>query len=388
MSRVLVLDAQTRNSLAVIRSLGKKGIEVTACEDTKFATAFYSKYCVKRVVYPSPEHDLEYFINYMLNLVKKENYEVIFPITDKTAVPICKYKKEFSEYTIVPLPNYPTLMKARDKAQTLKIAMENNIPCPKTYFVDTSKDVEKIKNKIEYPVIIKPREGHGARGMALCKTEEELILKYNEIYRVYGSSLIQEYIPYGDEIGVYALFNNSEPRAVCVQKRLRSYPVNGGPSTLRISIKAHELVNISFKLLKAMNWSGVAMVEFRVDPRDNIPKLMEVNPRFWGSLQLSILSGVDYPYLLYKMVTEGDVEPVLDYKDGVKCRWLLPGDILWFFSAPNKLENLPAFLKFNDVDGYDIISLEDLGAAFGFILATLQYFFDKKKWRYIVKRGF
>ena len=70
------------------------------------------------------------------------------------------------------------------------------------------------------------------------------------------------------------------------------------------------------------------MVEFKKDPRDGQCKLMEINPRFWGSLELSVLSGVNFPYLLYRMETEGDIEPVIDYKEGIRCRWLLPGDIV------------------------------------------------------------
>ncbi|MCD6572938.1 MAG: ATP-grasp domain-containing protein, partial [Thermoplasmata archaeon] len=217
---------------------------------------------------------------------------------------------------------------------------------------------------------------------------EELIVKYKKVCAEYDKPLIQEYIPYGEELGVYALFNcESEPVALTVQRRIRSYPVSGGPSTFRETIKndtSKEAVEIAFKLLKAMKWIGVAMVEFRVDARDKTLKLMEVNSRFWGSLQLSILAGVDFPYLLYRMIMNEDIEPVLDYKEGVKCRWLLPGDILWFLTSPNKLKNLPEFLKFNT--NYDILSLEDPMPTLGFILATARYLFDKKMWKFVLRR--
>ena len=102
--------------------------------------------------------------------------------------------------------------------------------------------------------------------------------------------LVQEYIPNGGELGVYTLFDNqSVPRALSVQRRLRSYPVSGGPSTLRETIRndaSRLATDIAFRLLTKMQWTGVAMVEFRIDARDGMPKLMEVNPRFWGSLQL------------------------------------------------------------------------------------------------------
>lgn len=386
MPEILVTDAQMRNSLAIIRSLGEKGFNITAGEETKFATGFHSKYCNHHIVYPSPEKNSQKFVEYMLKIVKNNHYDAIFPVTGYTTMAMAKHKVDFSKYTIVPLPDYEILIKAEDKAQTLQIAMENDIPCPKTYFVDKPVDLEDIKDKIEYPVIIKPRISTGSRGIVLCKSSNELVTKYKQIYREYGSSLVQEYIPQGgDEIGVYTLFNfDSEPRALCVQRRIRSYPISGGPSTLRETIKNQKLVKIAFKLLKTMRWQGVAMVEFKIDPRDNTAKLMEINPRFWGSLQLSILSGVDFPYLLYKLATERDIKPVLDYKEGVKCRWLLPGDILWFLSSPNKIKNLPEFIKFGNMD-YDILSWEDPGPTLGFMIATLRYLFDRDMWESIVR---
>jgi len=386
--KVFVTDAQMRSSVAVIRSLGRRGLEVTGGEETRFTTGFFSKYCKHSVVYPSPKKNQDRFLEYVKELVTNNEYEVIFPMTDDTVIPIVKHKKEFSKHTIVPLPDYDILINAIDKAKTLRIAMENNIPCPKTHFINELSDIDDIKDNLVYPVIIKPAKGYGARGVELCKSYEELRLKSREVYAVHGSFLVQEYIPHGDEVGVYALFSfDSEPRAVTVQKRIRSYPVSGGPSTLRETIKdgiTKEAVEIAFKLLKALRWVGVAMVEFRTDPRDGIPKLMEVNPRFWGSLQLSILAGVDFPYLLYKLVTEGDIEPVMDYKEDVKCRWLLPGDILWFLSAPNKIGNLREFCRFRT--NYDIISFEDPGPTFGFMIATVRYLFDREMWKFIIRK--
>ena len=386
MPKVLVLDAQMRNSLAIIRSLGKKGFKVDAGEETRFATGFFSRYCAGHIVYPSPAKHPDEFTAYVLDVVKSGNYDAIFPVTDATVIPIVKQKAEFAEHTIVPFADYQTVVKAIDKTQTLKIAMENDIPCPKTYFIDYYDDLEEIKDDVEYPVVVKPDRGFGARGVFLCNSTDELFKRCKHVHDRYGPFLVQGYIPKGDEMGVYTLFDfNSKPCALSVQRRIRSYPVSGGPSTLRETIKDERAVDLAFRLLKAMKWSGVAMVEFRVDPGDGIPRLMEVNPRFWGSLQLSILSGVDFPFMLYKLVTDGYIEPDLDYKTGVKCRWLLPGDIFWLFSAPNKLRNLKEFIKFNT--NYDIPSLDDPGPTFGFMMAAARYLFDKEMWRFIIRES-
>ncbi len=381
--RVLVLDAQMRNSLAVIRSLGKSGLKVDAAEETRFATGFFSKYCEDKYVYPHPSKNTEEFINYMLDLVKKNNYKMIFPITDNTVLPIVLHKDEFSEHTIVPFPDYATLMKAMNKENTIRMAIDNNIPIPKTYFI---KNIEDLRlDELEYPLILKPVRSSGSRGVVLCNSKEELINKYKYTTKKYGTLLIQEYIPQGGEIGVYTLFSKeSKPVALTVQRRIRSYPVSGGPSTLRETIRDDELVSLSFKLLKAMNWYGLAMVEFRIDSRDGRPKLMEINPRFWGSLQLSILAGTDFPHLLYRLANGDEINRLLDYEIGTKCRWVLPGDLLWFLSSPNKIKNLSEFFRLDIRD--DIISFEDPGPTAGFMIAVARYLLDINMWKFILKR--
>jgi predicted ATP-grasp superfamily ATP-dependent carboligase len=384
MQKVLVTDAQMRSSLAIIRSLGKAGLHVTAGEETRFATGAFSKYCKGKIVYPKPDEEEEAFADFMLKKVQDEAFDMIIPVTDATVLPIVKRKKEFSKYTTVPYPDYDIMIKAVDKAQTLKIAAENGVHCPKTYTIADASQLKDVKDELQYPVIIKPRSSYGSRGVTMCGSPEDLMSKYKTVAEKYSSPLVQEYIPNGGEVGVYALFNSSsEPRAVSVQRRLRSYPISGGPSTCRETIEYPELIETAFRLLKALKWRGVAMVEFRIDPRDNTPKLMEVNPRFWGSLHLSILSGVDFPYMLYKMEKEGDVSPVMDYRAGVKCRWLLPGDILWYLSSPGKIKNLPQFLE---ITNDDIISLEDPGPTFGFVLATMRYMFDFNMWKFILRK--
>lgn len=387
--RVLVTDAQMRSSLSVIRSLGKRGLNVVAAEETRFATGFFSKYIKKRIVYPSPRKNQEKFIKFLRTVLMKDSYEMLIPVADATLLPIIKHKDELENYTIIPYPDYEKFIKAYDKGEVIRLAQRLKLPIPNTYFVENFEELETQAKKFSYPIILKARFSFGSRGVKIARSREELLRKYKELNREFGSLiLLQEYIPKGDELGVYTLFDfNSKPIGITVQRRIRSYPVSGGPSTLRETIKgeyAEKSINIAFKLLRELKWYGIAMVEFRVDPRDNIPKIMEINPRFWGSLQLSILAGVDFPYLLYKLFTGKKVEPVLDYKEGVQCRWLLPGDILWFLSSPKKLKNLKEFLKINT--NYDILSLEDPGPTLGFILATLRFIFDKDMWKFIIRR--
>ncbi|KAF5085630.1 ATP-grasp domain protein [anaerobic digester metagenome] len=377
-----------RSSLAVIRSLGKQGLEVTAGEETRCATGAFSRYCSHRLVYPSPVREEEKFVQHLLAHLKAKKYDVIFPVADACLKPIVDHEEEISRYTRIALPPRDVFMRGYDKGTTLRIALENAVPCPKTFFPESVAETEEISGEIDYPAVVKPRVGSGRRGVRICNSPNDLVRTYEAIVSAFGPVVVQEFIPCGGELGVYALLNGrSEPRAVTVQRRLRSYPVSGGASTLRETVKdesSREAAAIALRLLKAMGWSGVAMVEFRIDARDGALKLMEVNPRFWGSLSLSILSGVDFPHLLYRMIMDGDVLPVADYREGVRCRWLLPGDILWYLSAPKTWQNFREFLRFDTPD--DILSLHDPGPTFGFMLATARYALDPGMWRFVLRR--
>ena len=386
---ILVMDAQMRSSLAIIRSLGKKGLNVVAGEETRFAVGFFSKYVKGKVVYPSPRKNREKFVSFIKGVLSRNDYEMLIPVADATVLPIVQNKDELEEYAIIPYPDYSKFIKAYDKGEVIRLAQKLKIPAPDTYFVQDLHELRSIAKEISYPAVLKARFSFGSRGVRIANSKEELFKKYEELSSKFNNLiLLQEYIPKGDEIGVYTLFDfNHKPLAVTVQRRIRSYPASGGPSTLRETIKgelAEKAIEIAFTLLRELKWYGLAMVEFRIDPRDNTPKLMEINPRFWGSLQLSILAGVDFPYLLYRLFTEGKVEPIIDYKEGVQCRWLLPGDILWFLSSSNKLKNLKEFLRLRT--NYDILSWEDPGPAFGFILATLRFLFDKDMWEFVIRR--
>ncbi len=138
-----------------------------------------------------------------------------------------------------------------------------------------------------------------------------------------GPFLIQEKIPFRTKYTVGALCNHEHQlKRVCVIKELRNYPIETGQACYVETVTKPELVNLTENLLKTLNFFGVADIDFVIDERDNQPKLMEVNPRFWGSLQVAINAGVDFPYLLHKMLNEGDIEKSLDYITGIRCRYV------------------------------------------------------------------
>jgi predicted ATP-grasp superfamily ATP-dependent carboligase len=92
---------------------------------------------------------------------------------------------------------------------------------------------------------------------------------------------------------------------------------------VRVSVRPDARIReAGLAILRALKWHGVAMVEFR-QRADGTPVFLEVNGRFWNSLPLAVYAGADFPALLARMAEHGDVEPQVDYREGLRCRWLL-----------------------------------------------------------------
>jgi predicted ATP-grasp superfamily ATP-dependent carboligase len=386
--RVLITDGQWRKALAATRSLGRQGIQVTVGETTRLTTSFFSKYCSQQFLYPDPVEQPDDHLEALLRELTRNEYQAIFPMEDHTVELYSKNREEIAKHTTMPIPDHEALMAAMDKAKTMEIAASLDIQCPKSFVFSDADEVEEHIDEIPLPAIIKPRRSAGSVGLRTVTAKEDIIPTYRAVSADYPMPIIQERLPPGGAgYGVGVLFNmDSEMRAAFAYKRLREYPVRGGPSTLRESIADKELVEKAKILMEKLRWRGVAMVEFKRDLRDNSIKLLEINPRFWGSLQLAISSGVDFPYLLYRVAVDGDISPVFQYETGIRCRWLLPGDILHFLSNPDRLHMEPGFFQFFDGTAYDIFSKDDPLPILGRTLAMAGYTFSPKMWKRVLRR--
>jgi predicted ATP-grasp superfamily ATP-dependent carboligase len=312
-------DAEWHLTLSAIRSLGKRDIEVVAGSAEGHYFGLGSRYCKHYVRYPHPNK--EYFLESLYSLIKEEKSDVLIPMSDLILLPLSKNIKKFEDETTIPIPVFKTIMKAVDKFETFRSACELNIPVPKTDCVDDG-GLEDFAQNTDYPLIVKPRMGgRAATGVFRVNSPAELLKAYEGIKATFGSVIIQEYIPGGSVQMrmVNALYNkDSEAIALFTAKKLREYPITGGVTTVGESTWDPQLAELGRKLLDTWKWYGVAEIEFKVDPRDNTPKLIEVNPRFWTYLQLPIYCGVDFPYLLHKISLDEFVSPIETYKTGVK----------------------------------------------------------------------
>lgn len=398
MGEVLVTDGNQRSTLALTRALGRQGIKVTVGAEEFPCLSSQSKFCSRTQVYRAPLSDPDGFAEDIFRELQSRNYDLLIPMADLTAFLVSQTKKKLSSSTRIPLPEIEIFEKASDKAEVLRLAQENGIPIPRTYFIEGFDEIKDLSSRLAYPVVIKPRRskffvGNGwvHAGVDYAHSADELILKCNSQKKLLPPPLIQERVT-GSGYGVFALFNRGKPRAIFFHQRLREKPPSGGVSVLSESIPVDPLMKrYAVRVLEKLRWHGVAMVEFKFDRKDHQPKLMEINPRFWGSLQLAIHSGVNFPYLLYRMIMEGDVKSVSEYKKGTKNRWLL-GDLDHLLARllrsnrelnlppgfPGRWKSLGRFFKFSERDlKYEVLTSEDPRPGFYELKEYLKGFITK-----------
>jgi len=320
-NKVLVTNAELNNSLAIIRSLGKKGVFIGSIGHIKTSPSFLSKYCTERFVLTNAKKNINGFIDALKRITKNYGYNIIIPVASDFFILLSMNMGKFRNVKI-PIADKNAILKAHNKEETILMGRKLGVPTPKTIVPKDIEELEKISDKLEYPVVIKPRKSAASRGLQFAFSSQDLLNKYpiqgySDMVVDYSRPLIQEYIP-GEIHDVCVLFNKGEPRAALTQKRLWIYPTFGGWGVVNETTYEPNLIKLAFKLLKKLKWHGVAQVEFKIDERDGKPKLMEINPKFWGTLELSIKAGIDFPYLLYKMAIEGDVEEKFDYKLNLK----------------------------------------------------------------------
>jgi len=333
---VIVLDGEQRSALAVTRSLGKRGINAIVGAEKRSSLSSCSRYCTRSFLYPSPYNDPIGFIQALVEYTGKFRNQILFPMTDVTLAEVLLKRMDFPKSLLIPFVDYDTYMQVTDKINLFQLGKELNLPIPTSFmsteFENTENLIEMVK-KNGFPLVVKPsfskiRTKKGWMNASVHYANDEKRLREILSYDLFQSFpfLVQERIE-GPGVGIFLLMKNGEVIAKFSHKRIREKPPSGGVSVLCESIEPpEEALHASVKLLAKLHWTGVAMVEFKIDREKNIAKLLEVNARFWGSLQLAIFSGVDFPYMLFRLANgEKIVEPD-GYTIGMRSRWEL-GDL-------------------------------------------------------------
>jgi predicted ATP-grasp superfamily ATP-dependent carboligase len=266
-------------------------------------------------VYPSPAHEDE-FLSVVNSALERYSIDVVLPMSQELVEVFARNRSSLPDHVRIPIAEFDKIRLAADKSAAIPFARTVGVPTP-AVFVDPD-DVDW------FPAVVKPAHGSGV--VRYVNDAEELAEAF------VPTSTIQEYIP-GTGYGFFALFDRGVEKAVFMHRRVREYPVTGGASTAAESVYDERLRDYGLTLLRALGWHGVAMAEFKRDDRDGEYKLIEINPKFWGSLDLSVAAGVDFPWLAVRLALGDDLPAVDEYEVGLRYRWIFD-DLLHLLARP------------------------------------------------------
>ncbi len=327
---VLVAGCDAHQSLAVIRSLGRKGIKVLAAGAEAQSIGFYSRYTSGRWIYPSPFVDKRAFIESILQALNQYKVKLVFPAIESTLVVLDQYRKDVEKLARLAAAPSASIELAIDKVNTYEIAVKAGVPVPETAEIHDPEEALAIAESLGYPVILK-RKGNmlhqsvpgGIELKVAYASNPETLYEAVTKHSKNGFYPIMQKFYGGVGVCVTAVMSHSEPLVLFAYRRSRENPITGGQSVLRESLPLDSrLREYVLKLLNAMNYEGPAMVEFKYDSERDRYVLMEVNPRINLSTALSLHAGADIPYVVYELFANGRKIRKNEYKIGVKCRWL------------------------------------------------------------------
>ncbi len=352
MARILLTDGDQRSALAVIRSLGRAGHFVVAgdCRESNLAGA--SRFAAARAALPDPLVAPGDFATAAGEAARLHGCEWVVPVTDASALALLS-RPDVVAPARIPMPPVEAYGRASDKARVAEEAAAVGIRVPRQVLAATREEAATLASAaaLRPPLVLKPARsvagGEGGRlkqGVRHASDWSAVARLAPELPEGSFPLLIQERV-LGTGTGIFVLVWDKRLVAAFAHRRLREKPPAGGVSVLCESAPLDpDLLARSVSLLDRLGWYGVAMIEYKREAASGDPFLMEINARFWGSLQLAIDSGVDFPRLLIECAEGGSPEPVTSFRVGVRNRWWW-GDfdhLLTRFSHSDAALHLPA----------------------------------------------
>lgn len=294
--------------LAIVRSLGRRGIPVFVVDDAQSLSRF-SKY-VTRFLRVAELRDERKTVDVLLNIGKRFGLQgwVLYPTRDETVAAISRHRAELAKMFRVPTPEWSSVQWAWDKRNTYKLAQDLGIPTPGTYYpthVDQLSELSHLAPPFAIKPAIKEHFVYATKAKAWrADTHAELTTLFRKASELLpaGEIMVQEVIPGGgsQQFSYCAFFRDGLPAGKMTVCRRRQHPLQfGRASTYVETVDLPILEEYSEKFLRTIGYYGLVEVEYKLDPRDSKYKLLDVNARTWGYHSLGAREGLDFSYMLY-----------------------------------------------------------------------------------------
>jgi len=306
----LILGDDPVNALGVARNLGRVGVRVSRLGATD-SGIFHSRYIKSTVVVPDIDHcsDVEY-VNALKSAVLDVDCKlVLFPLSDLHVLKVARNASTLADRFLPITSSLSTCETLVNKRQFYKSLAGIGIPHPATCFPGSPEEFETSAERIGYPVFLKPEisplfsQKFHCKGF-VARDREELL---RHLKTIEGSGLavvMQEIIPGSANClhGCAGLRTESESLLFCY-RRLREFPAGFGTGSLQESIPLFVGRTRLLEYLEHIGYTGIFEAEFKLDPRDNVYKLIEINARAWWQTTHATVSGLNVVTAAYDHAT-------------------------------------------------------------------------------------
>jgi carbamoylphosphate synthase large subunit len=367
---VLVTNGWVRTAYNIVESLGRRGIAVHVVDNSKHAMSRYSRWTRSFHLVPNFYKEPKGYVQALADIIRYLDIKVLMPVLEDI-ITLAEHEDVLPKEVKFVHASLDSLKIANDKFEIIKSCQQVGAPCAETWAPSSFEEVTGLAEKIDYPVVCKTRRSNSGKGVFIVYNKDDLLKKYNELIYKFSLSpekypIIQEYLG-THVIGVCMIYDRGRLLAATAEAYLRCKEMNRfGTSVFRVSIQAPAAVKQCRSVADSLGWNGVIQFDLIFDAKTKQYKIIEANPRFWGGLILSIYSGVDYPYMLYKLALNESV--FIDenlVKTGVSAHWVL-GEIISLINlikskSPlgQKLDYLTHILKSSYKGGSDDFRLAD-----------------------------
>ena len=328
---VIITDLQTRKAFDIYNICNKLGYKIIGTyEGNNF------EYFILNLIYAKKIQSLgnkSFFVDLKRLLEKLPDKTVFFPTEERTILNFYKYlENNQPDNLYYNLPSQSIFELVQDKGKFSAFCIKNNFPVPIEYKYDKLLSM----NTLPCNLIIKPKIGSGSMGIRFIDSIDELQQCSNLDF---GDYIIQERLDNSRNVeGAFFLFDKGTMISYYGHKRIRTFPENGGVTVYSKCELNTTLQNLGEKLLKNLNWSGLAMVEFLYDHKTQAYKIIEVNPRVWGSIMLSEFCGSNMIENYIKTsIGENVIKPHVN--DKTYIRWVFPWDVLSYIRKKGNIKN-------------------------------------------------
>ena len=333
--KVLVLGADQRSGLAIVRSLGRGSIEVHIASHCQEPITIRSRYVNKAHHIPLYSQANLRWKDALTHLMENQGFDLVLPSNDMWATALQTYRADFERLGRLYVLNDNAFEVLFDKLKTSQLARSLGVPIPDETVVSRLDDLTDAIKTFGLPLVLKPSvsfnpfEPDSRREVRIAYSEKDVGERAHTMLKSGPISAQRFFV--GQGVGVELLLYRGDPLIVFQHERVHE-PLCGGGSSYRKSVKLSEnLVDAALRIFRYLAYTGVTMAEFRVNPNTGEWALMEINARFWGSLPLAVTSGADFPYALYQFLVKGKTKFSQTYRSGVYCRNLTT-DLPWYFN--------------------------------------------------------